>query len=80
MKGRLWVIEKRDEAGKLDFSSPQPEQFYGLDAITGIEEDRMAETTFLYEAPGNRAVLTGQNIAQWPAFVHPRFIARRRTW
>lgn len=73
----LYVIEKRDETGSLDFSEPQPNKFFGLAAITGISEDAMAKVVFRL-APD--AVLTGMDIPAWPSHVDARFSARRKTW
>lgn len=77
---RYWIIEKRNADGSLDFSTPQPERFYGTRAITGIDEDTLAAETFRNAAPNTDPVLLGTNIPHWPSFVHPKFIARRKTW
>ena len=73
----LWIIEKRDTAGQLDMSDPQPEKYFGHPAITGMSEDAMAKAVWRYN---DDAVLTGQNIPLWPSLVHPGFTARRKTW
>lgn len=72
-----WIIECRTLNGSLDFSGRQPESVFGLAAITGIDEDAMAKAVWRH-AP--EAVLEGGNLPIWPAFVDPRWIARRKTW
>ena len=71
-----YVIECRDDTGALDFTGKQPEQAFGLGAITGISEDEMASIVWRY-APD--AGLNG-NVSAWPTFVDPRFRARVKTW
>lgn len=74
---KLYVIEARDEAGKLDLSGLQPEHVFGRRAITGISEDEIARVIF------NRhedAVLDGRFVPSWPKIVDARFAAREKTW
>ena len=73
----LWVIEARDESGALSFTAPQPEDIFGLAAITGITDYRMAAVIFRLLPD---AILTGDAIASWPSLLDPRFRARRKTW
>ena len=73
----LFVIECRAPDGTLDMTGQQPEAHFGIGAITGIDEERMARRVWYYEPT---AVLTGDNIAKWPSFVDPRWVARRKTW
>jgi len=72
-----WVIEKRDEQGQLDFSKPQPEDVFGLGAITGLTEHDMVRV--IYRRLPN-VTLDGRNIPHWPALIDGRFYARRKTW
>lgn len=46
-------------------------------AITGIKDHLMAQVVWRYVPD---AVLTGDSIVTWPAFINPGFIARRKTW
>lgn len=73
----LYIIERRTQMGRLDFKGPQPERVFGRGAITGLTEDQIAKTVYRL-APD--AVLTGQNIPLWAAFVDPAFIVRAKTW
>jgi len=77
----LWIIEARDEAGKLDFRAPQPESVFGNGAITGLTEDAMSAVIFrrLSDAELGGG-LRGDNIARWPTLIDARWIARRKTW
>jgi len=72
-----WVIEKRDADGRLDFSKPQPEDIFGIEAITGCTEDHMVRV--IYRRLPN-VVLDGRNIPHWPALVDGSFYARKKTW
>ena len=73
----LWIIERRDESGKLEFSDPQPDKVFGHGALTGMTEDEMAQA-ILRAIPD--ATLSGTNIPNWPRLIHPQFTARRKTW
>lgn len=77
MRRDLYVIECRDNTGKLDFTEPQPDQVFGMGAITGISENEMASVIFR-KLPD--AVLTGECVSLWPSLFDPRFTARRKTW
>lgn len=77
MKHDLYVIEKRDKDGNLDFSKPQPEDFFGVAAITGITDDRMARVIF---SKDKDAILDGRHILLWPEKLCPGFYARRMYW
>lgn len=72
-----YVIECRHPDGVLDFAKPQPEDVFGLAAITGIDEDTMGRVVWRH-APD--AMLTGMNLPAWPKFVDPRWSARVKTW
>ena len=72
----LYIIEARVN-GALDFADPQPESVFGMGAITGIDEDAMAKRIF-NKVP--EAALTGGTVSQWPTFIDPRWVARRKTW
>lgn len=72
-----WIIEARDAAGVLDFTEPQPEAFFGLPAITGMEDYDIAMVIY-HHCP--LAELRGDAIATWPQHLDARFIARPRTW
>lgn len=74
-----YVIECRRLDGTLDFTPPQPESVFGLDAITGITDDAMARVIFR-KLPELVGAMHGQNIPQWPSFVDPRWTARTKTW
>lgn len=73
-----YVIECRAPDGSLDLTGPQPENVFGLAAITGISEDAMARV--LFSRCGDGIVLDGGNICGWPSKIDPRRKARRRTW
>lgn len=72
-----YVIECRNREGALDFTGAQPEKIFGIEAITGISENRMTKT-ILARVPG--ATLRGDNIPFWPALIDARFVARVKTW
>lgn len=74
----LWIIEARDPAsGRLDLRCPQPELVFGHIAITGMADHEIAKVIFR-RMPD--AALDGRFISQWPALLHPNWIARRKTW
>lgn len=73
----LYVIEKRNSDGSLDLSEPQPEKFFGMNAITGITDDEMYRIVWQHDRD---ARCFGTNIPRWPAYVHPRFVARTKYW
>lgn len=73
----LWIIEARDPYGNLDFKCPAPFTKFGISGIQGITEDEMAKVIFRHKPD---AVLDGRSISQWPALLHPNWIARRKTW
>lgn len=72
----LWIVESR-VLGRLDFTEPQPEAFFGLSAITGLDDHDMAQVIFRHVPD---AVLSGDSIATWPRLLDARFIARQKTW
>lgn len=72
-----WIIEARTADGALDFTIPQPETAFGVRAITGIDEDAMAQVIFR-KVPS--AIMDGQHIADWPRLLNPGWSARRKTW
>jgi hypothetical protein len=77
MKGDRYIIECRDPRGRLDFARPQPEDVFGLRAITGITEDDLAKAIF---AKLPQACLDGGRIPSWPMLLDLRWTARRKTW
>lgn len=77
MRSDRYVIECRTPEGKLDFTGQQPEAVFGMEAIQGISEDRMAKVIFRHDPD---AVLTGDRISAWPSVIDSRWIARRKTW
>lgn len=74
----LWIIEAREPDGDLDFRTLQPNHIFGLDAITGITEDAMARV--IYRCDPLAPPLDGRDINHWPTRLHPKWIARRKTW
>ena len=76
--GPLWIIEARDSKGELLLGKyPQPESFFGVNAIRGLNEDEMAQAIWR-KIPD--ASLQGDSIAKWPSLINPRWIARKKTW
>ena len=73
----LYIIESRRPDGSLDLSGRQPEEAFGMRAITGIDEHAIAQAVWRHQ-PG--AVLTGDAIAFWPSIIDPRWRAREKTW
>jgi hypothetical protein len=74
---QLYVIECRDESGRLDFTGPQPENVFGDGAIRGISDDRMAKA--IYHCLPD-AVMSGESVELWPTLLDPRWTARKKTW
>lgn len=72
-----YVIDCRKPDGTLDFSPPQPEDIFGMGAITGISDDAIARRIFR-DHPD--ASLRGDSISQWPRLMDPRFSARAKYW
>jgi hypothetical protein len=77
MSNDTWIIERRDENGKLVFDSPQPGMYFGMGAGRGMSNDAMAKVIFRHSKD---AVLDGRFIHQWPAVIHPQFVARIKNW
>lgn len=73
----LYVIEARTPEGKLDMTAPQPEKYFGMQAITGISEDAMARVVYRHNA---NVTLDGRHVLNWPIAIDKRFKARRKTW
>lgn len=73
----IYVIECRHADGSLDFTEPQPESYFGMAAIQGIDDDRMAKAIFR-QVPD--ADLRGDSVSLWPRQIDPRWTARRKTW
>jgi hypothetical protein len=44
-----------------------------------MTDDQIAKAVYRRN-PDPAFVLTGDSIATWPAFVDPRWVARRKTW
>lgn len=76
MRSDLWIIEKRHADGALDFSRPQPEDYFGERAITGMTEDQLAQAVWKY----TDATLDGMELGRWSSNVDPAFRERRKTW
>ena len=77
MRHTRYVIEARNPDGSLSFDGLQPEQVWGMQAITGLTEDDMSDVIFR-RVPD--AILIGDNISQWPRLIDARFSARVKTW
>lgn len=78
MNHQKYIIEARDASGKLLPSTyPHPESVFGAGAISGLTDWQMSRTIFARK-PG--AVLTGDNIPNWPRLINPQWVARRKTW
>lgn len=77
MDSKRYVIEKRHANGSLCFAGPQPEDFFGERAITGITLDQIAREVFRRHP---EAVLTGENIPDWARSIDARFAVREKTW
>lgn len=78
MSGELWIIEARNPDGSLDLRTLQANHIFGMKAITGISEEEMAKTVYRYDplTPS----LSGRDVPNWPTRLHPKWIARRKTW
>lgn len=76
MTRNLYVIECRTE-GALDFTGAQPESVFGMAAITGIDDDAMANAVWRHKPD---AVLDGRAVCAWPQLIDPRCVARIKTW
>jgi|688.fasta_scaffold152699_6 hypothetical protein len=72
-----WIIESRDDQGKLLLTGPQPETIFGLQAIQGMSDWHMSRVIF-QNCPD--ATLDGGNIPNWPKLINPNWKARRKTW
>jgi hypothetical protein len=77
---KLWVIECRKLDGTLDFSGAQPESIFGRASITGITDDSMAHIIYRTLPDLAEGVMCGDNIANWPKLIDPRWTAREKTW
>ena len=75
--GDFWIIECRDANGRLDLSGPQPEEYFGMGAISGMDSGQMAKAVWCHEP---NAVLDGARVSEWPAVVDSRFCARQKAW
>jgi hypothetical protein len=74
---QYYVIESRNADGSLELSGPQPEEVFGISAITGISDHEMAQTIYRHD---KQVVLEGGNIASWPKFLNPNWVARPKSW
>lgn len=80
---KLWIIESRNEKGELLFRDkdgnrlPQPEEFFGIGAISGMTDWEMSRPIFR-KIPN--ATLDGGSIPLWPKLINSNWIARRKTW
>lgn len=78
MREELYIIEARDNQGNLLLDDcSQPESVFGIKAIQGINIETMSKIIF---AKNPNAVLTGDNIINWPKVINPNWIARKKTW
>lgn len=77
MNTNIWIVEAREPDGTLDLRTSQPDAVFGTECYAGITEERMANAVFAY-SPLSK--LEGSDIAHWPTILHPKWIARRRTW
>lgn len=77
MRTKEFVIEARYPDGSLALREGQPEAVFGLPAIHGITADEMAQVILRHKAD---AILSGDEIATWPALLNPLWQARRKTW
>jgi hypothetical protein len=75
----VYVIEARRPDGSLDLSGRQPEATFGPNAITGMDDWQMSRV-ILREVPEQFDKCRGDNVAEWPSFIDPRWHARRKTW
>lgn len=83
MREDRYIIEARHPDGSLDLTAPQPEEFWGIKAITGISQDEMARVIYRLhpEVDTSRSILLdGAQICLWPRVIDIRFTARRKTW
>lgn len=72
-----WIIEARKPDGSLDLSGRQPHEVFGKGAIHGMTDHAIAQVIYKHN---EAAVLRGDQIAQWPALIDPRWCAREKTW
>lgn len=72
-----YVVECRHADGSLDFKEPQPERYFGIGAIQGLDSDAMAKAIFRTKPD---ALLTGDRVSLWPQEIDPRWTARVKTW
>ena len=78
MNNTRYVIEARDAEGRLLLGDhPDPVEKFGLAAVTGMDEDKMAKVIWRWN---NDAVLKGDDILNWPRVLNPNWVARRKTW
>jgi hypothetical protein len=79
MRCKLYIIEARDEKGELLLGNyPQPESFFGMGAIHGMDDWSMSRPLFAKFGPN--ISLSGDNIPNWPKLVDPNWVAREKTW
>ena len=74
---KLYIIEARDEKGKLKFDCPQPEELFGIKAITGISAWEMSQAIYYRD---KECILTGDCIPLWPRILNKFWTARLKTW
>lgn len=49
MSRDLYLIERRNEDGSMDFRGPQPETLFGKVAYQGIDPDSMAQVIYRHK-------------------------------
>jgi hypothetical protein len=77
MSSELWIIEAREPDGTLDLRTLQPDALFGMQCYKGIDEDKMAKIIMRHSP---LVELDGRDIPSWPARLHPKWVARRKTW
>lgn len=74
-----YVIERRHADGSLDLQGRQPDEIFGRGAFEGVTEWQLSRAV-LAHAPQRFDSCHASNIALWPSFIDPWWIARERTW
>ena len=78
MNLKIYIVEARGSKGELLLGDyPQPESVFGKGAITGTTDWGLSRVIF---ARIPDAVLSGDNIPNWPRLIDPNWVARQKTW
>ena len=77
-RGVSYVIEARNPDGSLDLKGTQPEEHFGLGAITGLDPDRIARLVYSYVPDATMNGMEGPTV--WVKLVNPRYVARVKYW